>query len=62
MYYFFMYKLGPNTNGCQFFVTCTATSWLDGDYVGFGKVNIFILSTALKCERNLFESYNLLQI
>ncbi|CAH0387842.1 unnamed protein product [Bemisia tabaci] len=41
---------GPNTNGCQFFVTCTATSWLDGDYVGFGKV-IYGLKTVHLIEK-----------
>eukprot|EP00919_Chromeraceae_sp_WS-2016_P045843 GHVR01109031.1.p1 GENE.GHVR01109031.1~~GHVR01109031.1.p1 ORF type:complete len:183 (+),score=37.42 GHVR01109031.1:69-617(+) len=29
---------GPNTNGCQFFVTCAGCDWLDGKHVVFGKV------------------------
>ena len=29
---------GPNTNGCQFFLTCAKADWLDGTHVVFGRV------------------------
>lgn len=29
---------GPNTNGCQFFITCASAEFLDGKHVVFGRV------------------------
>eukprot|EP01135_Chromosphaera_perkinsii_P005687 Nk52_evm19s358 gene=Nk52_evmTU19s358 len=33
-----MANSGPNSNGCQFFVTCQKAEFLDGKHVVFGKV------------------------
>ncbi|KAE8717870.1 Peptidyl-prolyl cis-trans isomerase H [Hibiscus syriacus] len=34
----FLCNSGPNTNGCQFFITCAKCEWLDNKLVVFGRV------------------------
>merc|ERR1719217_121721 len=33
-----MANSGPNTNGCQFFITCSESGWLDGKHTVFGRI------------------------
>lgn len=50
-----MANSGPNSNGCQFFITCDACDFLDGKHVVFGRL-IDGLLTLRKIGR-FFSSY-----
>ena len=42
---------GPNSNGCQFFITCKACEWLNGKHCVFGRVlDAESMLTVRKCE------------
>jgi peptidyl-prolyl isomerase H (cyclophilin H) len=46
-----MANSGANSNGCQFFITCSKAEWLDGKHVVFGKVlDGNSMLTVRKCE------------
>lgn len=51
--------MGPNTNGCQFFITCNKCDWLDGKHVVFGKViDTASMMTVRKIEKTPIEKTN----
>lgn len=57
-----MANSGPNTNGCQFFITCGKCEWLDGKHVVFGKVvdedSMLVVRKIGKLLFSVFELYD----
>ena len=46
-----MANSGPNSNGCQFFISCAKADWLDNKHVVFGQVlDDASMLTVRKCE------------
>lgn len=46
-----MANSGPNTNGCQFYITCAPADWLDNKHVVFGSVlDAESMKVVRKCE------------
>lgn len=59
-----MANLGPDSNGCQFYVTTIATPWLDGVHTVFGKVTTGERGKGCGCVINLMRFktfYNMFQ-